>query len=462
MKLRRDTRPFDTVPPAVSADGKHNPVSFWHETVTIEPGTPLEGDTHCDVAIVGGGFTGLSAARELKRAAPDLDVVLLEQGVVGHGASGRNGGFAMPLIGWDFSDVARKLGEDGAKAAYTVMYRAIDHLEDVVNEHNIACDLEATGYLYLATCEGRRKHLKEEVALGKRLGFDFDYLEGAALDEHIRSETFVAGAFDPHPVIINPAKLARGLKSVVENLDVRVYEQTPLEQLDDGDPVMLKTPRGVVKAKAVVLALNGYSASLGFMPSKILPVHTYIVLTDPLSYADLDTIGWGKKRTSLETARNFIHYFRLTADNRIVFGGEDADLYPRGALYDEDQGIFAALEARFREYFPQLNHVGISHRWGGVLGVCIDMLPTFGTGGGHKNIFHAAGYSGHGVSLSNYAGVILTPPILKRLRKSGGDAAERPFFYDRVPPWLPPDPWSYWGLRIYRRWLRALDRIQGA
>lgn len=162
MHLKRDDRPFQSVAPAVR-DGRYQPVSYWHETVDIVPGEPLREALSCDVAIVGGGFTGLSIAYHLKRFHPSLDVVLLEQGVVGHGASGRNGGFAMPLLGWDLLDAVKKLGEAEAGKAYRLMYAAVDHVKAVVREHAIDCDLEATGYLLLHTCAAREKRARKEL-----------------------------------------------------------------------------------------------------------------------------------------------------------------------------------------------------------------------------------------------------------------------------------------------------------
>lgn len=462
MRLKLDARPFQTVPEPVTEAGQYQPVSFWQETVSVSPGQPLSEDISCDVCIIGGGFTGLSVAHELKKAAPTLDVVLLERAVVGHGASGRNGGFVMPLLGWDLADAVRRLGEDGAKQAYEFMYGTVRYVKDLVQDNAIPCDMEQTGYLLLATCPTRKKRVQKDVELAQRLGFDVEWLEGDALNGHIHSDAFLGGAFDPHPLIINPAKLARGLKDLVEGLGVRVFEQTSLEELEDGDPVTLRTSQGSVRAANVVLGLNGYGGALGFMPNKILPIHTYIVLTEPLSDGELESVGWGEKRTSLESARNFIHYFRLTADNRILFGGEDANLFYGGKYKDAHPAIFAGLQARFREYFPALKDKKLTHQWGGVLGVALDMFPTCGAGGNHGNIFHAAAYAGHGVSLGNYAGVILAPHILRRAGVSHAGQLPEPFFFGRQPTPFPPEPLRYLGLQAYRYGLKAQDWWQKA
>jgi glycine/D-amino acid oxidase-like deaminating enzyme len=463
LRLKSNNSPFARLPQPISREGIYQPVSYWQETVAISPGRPLARDISCDVAVIGGGFSGLSTAYEVKRANPNLEVVLLERTVIGHGASGRNGGFVMPLIGWDLLHVARKLGDQTAGQLYRLMYDAVAHTKRVIAENQIECDLEETGYLFLATCHARMQRLRRELETALQLGLDHEWLEGTALGDHVRSDAFLAGVFDPHPAILNPAKLACGLKTLVEQIGVHVYEQTSLEHLVDGDPIVLRTASGRILADQVVLAVNGYGAALGFMRSRIYPVHTYIVLTEPLDDAALESTGWSARRTSLETDRNFIHYFRLTADNRILFGGEDATLYYGGKLLDHHLPTFQRLEARFRAYFPSLAGVTFTHRWGGVLGVTIDMLPTFGVGGDHGTIYHAAGYSGHGVALANYAGRILAPHILKRAgSEPSGEPVPSPLFFGRKPVPLPLQPLRYVGLQAYRAALHAQDAWQRA
>lgn len=463
MLLRYDERPFRTAAEPFGPDGGYRPVSFWQETVAIQPGEPLVGESACDVAILGGGFTGLSCALELKRARPELDVALLEKAVVGHGASGRNGGFAMPLLGWDLTDLVHKRGEAEAQAAYRLMYQAVEHVKRLAADEQIDCDLEATGYLLIATCAKREAAVRKEAELGRKLGFDHRHLTPAEVRQHIQSDSFRSGVFDPHPCVVNPAKLARGLKTAVERRGVRVYERTPLVELRDDDQVDIRTPQGGLRARSAIVALNGYGGALGFLAPRVAPVHTYIVLTEPLTEPQLDSIGWRRLRTSLETARNFIHYFRLTADHRIAFGGEDANLYWRGGYRDCDDALCDALQRRFRRFFPQLSGVRFTHRWGGVLGVAIDLLPAFGQSSRSGRVFHACAYSGHGVALSNFAGRILAPRVLEKLGAGKSiDAPPAPFFYNRLPPRLPPEPLRYAGMQAYRRWLRARDWWEGS
>ena len=193
MELKRDHRPFATVAPAIDAHGAHHRVSFWHETVDVVPGPPLRGEHRAQVAIVGGGFTGLSIAYYLKTYAPELEVVLLEAGVVGHGASGRNGGFAMPLLGWDLLYAVQQLGDAPAHTAYRMMYRAVEHVKGLVARHGIDCDLESTGYLLINTCAAREDRARKELEAAQRLGFDHVWLDGPGVREHIQSDGFLSG-----------------------------------------------------------------------------------------------------------------------------------------------------------------------------------------------------------------------------------------------------------------------------
>lgn len=462
MRLRLNPKPAASATPPVDAAGRHQAVGYWHETIEVVPGMPLTESVSCDVAIVGGGFTGLSTAWHLKKYCPDLDVVVLEAAVIGHGASGRNGGFVMPLLGWDLLYSAEKLGDEVARDAYQLMYDAVNHVKQVVHDNKIECDLEATGYLLLNTSAVRERRSRREYETAHRLGFDHEWLEGEALDAHIRSDCFRSGVFDPHPCVVNPAKLARGMKTLVEAMGVRVYERSPLLELEEGAPMRLRTEQGSLRAAQVMLAVNGYGAALGFMEARIMPVHTFIVLTEPLKPEQLDAVGWSAKRTSLESARNLINYFRLTADNRILFGGEDAKLYYGGRYYDHDDAVVEALKARFCDYFPPLRDVAFTHEWGGVLGVSLDMFPSFGATGKHGNIFYGGGYSGHGVALSNYAGALVAPAMLEAAGRKAPDAPKPPFFYGRRPAWLGHDPIRYLGVQAYRYMLRTQDYLQGA
>ena len=426
--------------------------SFWLEGGEYEPGEPLQGERTADVAILGGGFTGLSAAYFLKLAQPSLEIALCEKEVVGYGASGRNGGFVMPLLGWNIPDVHRQLGQERTRAAYEFMYDAVDHVDRMVSEHQMACDYERTGYLMLAMNRARLGHLEREVALAHGMGFDwYRMLSREELAEHITSPAFIGGFFDPRCAIFNPALFAREMRRVVKAMGVTVYERSPVVAIEEGPRITLRTEAGSLVAPKLVLGTNAYSRDLGFFKSRVMPVFTYIVLTEPLTDSQIEAIGW-RKRASLETARNLIHYLRLTADNRIAIGGEDA-LYFIGSRHkDRYERVFRRLRERLVGLFPPLEGINFTHAWGGPIGFTLDFFPTMGVSGRSRNIFHSVGYCGHGVSIANYAGSVLCDLVLERKTPR-----TELFFVNRKPFPLPPDPLRWLFAHGYRRTLQLQD-----
>lgn len=461
MRITYQEKPFETAQDGVSG-GAFDPVGYWHETVDIEPTEPLTDDLDCDVVIVGGGFTGLSTAYQLGRLAPELDVVLLERDVVGFGASGRNGGFAMPLLGRDLVHLVDEVGHDEARRACATMYDAVAHLRHLIDDSDLDCEKEETGYIILNTSDRREEHTRRDYELAQQMGYERQWLESDDLDEHIDSQAFQSGCYDPESFVVNPAKLARERKRLAEAVGVSVFEQSPAVELETERGVQVETPEGSVSADAAVLAVNGYAEALDFRTDRFVPVHTFITLTEPLSDERLADAGWNERRTSLETSRNLIHYFRLTEDNRILFGGEDIQLYYGGQFHDEDAGIAGDLRTRFREFFPSLDDVEFTHSWGGVLAVTLDMFPEFGVADDDGRVFYAGGYCGHGVALGNYSGKILAPKVAKSVGVGGEADGADPFFVDRTATWVPPEPLRYVSLQLYRRWLKLDDSWKGA
>lgn len=459
MKLTYREKPFESAQEGV-VDGEAEAVSYWQRNLEVSVTGPLQEDRSYDVAVVGGGYTGLSTAHELGEQAPELDVALLERDWVGFGASGRNAGFVMPLLGWDLAEAVDDFGREEARRAYELTYDAVDHVRRLVEDHDLDCDKEETGFALLNTCRKRERHTRRVLELAEDLGFERRWVDGDELDDLVESDSFLSACYDPEPFLVDPGKLARQRKQLVEELGVDVYEATPATRIESGDGVEIETPEGSVSADAGVVAVNGYGEALGFRRRRFVPVHTFVTLTEPLSESQLDASGWGEGRTSFETARNFVHYFRLTEDDRLLFGGDDIQLYRNGGFRDDDPGIVSRLQERVREFFPQISDVDFTHSWGGVLAVTLDMYPEFGRA--DDSLYYAGGYSGHGVALSNYAGKLLAPRVAESVGVDVPRDVSRPFFVDREAPYIPPDPLRYVGLHLYRRWLDARDRWQGA
>ena len=410
--------------------------SFWMTTRPYRPGPPLRGDLEVDVAIVGGGFTGLASAYFLKRDEPGLRVALLEREVLGFGASGRNGGFNMTLFGLTLSITALRFGKARAREAHHYMERAVDTLRDLVRDLRLDCDYEHPGFLRVATSENYRKRILHEIELAHRLGLGgIEWIDAARLAEEVRSPLYLGAWWEPRCGLLNPAKLAWAWKDVVELMGVRVLERTPVRELErEGGRLRLETPGGTVRAGKVVLATNAWSHFFPRLRRKQIPAWTHIVLTEPLTEAQRRGIGWAR-RQGIEDARDLVHYYRLTADGRLLMGGRDVTP-PRGDDMDRDlnPATFAGLERDVAEIFPPLKGIRFTHRWGGPVSVPVDMAPALGYAG-DRDVVYSLGCVGHGVSLTHLNGRTVADLVLERKT----DLTDVFFVNRRTIPW-PPRP----------------------
>jgi len=412
--------------------------SFWLATAgAYEESPPLDGDAHVDVAVVGGGFCGISTSYYLKRENPSLRVAVLEDRVVGYGASGRNAGFAMTLMGLTLDVTALRFGKEKTRQAYQFGHRAVDHIGQLVDSHGIDCDYEKPGLLTVATNKGQAKRLQHEIKLGEEIGVEgLEWLDAASMRAQVDSPTYIGARWEAQCALINPAKFVRGMKDVATKSGVEVYERTPVLEFKHGKRALrLQTPRGLVTADKVVFATNAFSARFPELNGKQFPVFTYIVLTEPLSESQRAGIGW-QKRQGIEDARNLIHYYRLTADNRLLFGGADAQYYFGGPLdRDRNPAAFRKLERDLKRTFPSLGDVRIEYKWGGPVSVPLDFFPGMGYLGGDKRVAYSLGCVGHGVAMMNMAGQIMRDLVLEK----DSELTELFFVNRRLIP-LPPEP----------------------
>ena len=268
--------------------------SYWLTTRDYRPGETLKADLNVDVAIVGGGFTGLSTAYHLKKAEPGLRVAIMESQVVGFGASGRNGGFNMTLFGLTLGVTALRFGKAKARASHHYMEKAVDLLRDLVAELNLDCDYEHPGFLRVATTQTYRRRILEEIELAHRLGLEgIHWLEKDQLDRQVSSDRYLGAWWEPRCGILNPAKLAWSWRDVLDPMGVKIYEHTPVIEISrGGGKVILHTPAGLVRAEKTVLATNAWSHFFPRLRRKQIPVWTHIVLTEPLSETHFKRIGW--------------------------------------------------------------------------------------------------------------------------------------------------------------------------
>jgi len=390
--------------------------SFWLGADPYEPGPALVGDVTVDVAIVGAGFTGLSAAYHLNQTDPGLRIAVLESEVVGYGASGRNAGFSMTKIGMMHSLTATRFGKAKAKEAHLYADRAVTLLKDLVAELDLDCDYEHTGFLWVATSEKYSKRLLKEIALVHRLGITgINLIDHGELVARVNSPLYRGPAWsEPNTGILNPAKLSRAWGALLRGAGVPVYENTPVRSVEPGPGRQrIRTPHGTVTAGKVVLATNAWSHEFAQLASKQVPVWTYIVLTEPLTDDQLRTIGW-RGREGVEDFRDLVHYYRLTKDNRLLMGGRDVGLGDgRGMDFDDSPVTWERLRQDVRAIFPGLRDVRFSHAWGGPVSATLDMFPAIGFAGS-PDIVYSMGCVGHGVSTTHLNGQTIRDLVLER------------------------------------------------
>ncbi len=367
--------------------------NYWFKTVDLENqkiNEPLRGSHNADVVIVGGGYTGLSAAYHIRKKFPEKQIVLLEGACCGYGASGRNGGFciATDLIGGsDESD------PEVRQKNLEVSFYGLNFIKKMIAEHGVECDLEENGMLAVALNSKHVRRLKDYQDRLKRFGLNSTYLHGEELKSEIKSPRYIAGLNYPHGAILNPAKLAREMKRVVEEVGIEVRERTVVTRITPGKINLVDTELGDIRAPVIVIALNAYANKLGFFKNRSFPISVFQVATEPLSEAQWEAIGW-QNRQGLYDMRTMFNYLVLTRDRRIVIGGSGAEYYASDALCSgNDKKFTQRILKDLFSFFPQLEGLGIEHAWGGTTTHTRGTTPSVGVMGDYRNIYYGVGLS---------------------------------------------------------------------
>jgi glycine/D-amino acid oxidase-like deaminating enzyme len=417
-------------------------VSFWMEQLGPAPERPaLEGRVEADVCVVGGGYTGLWTAYELRRADPSLEVVVVEKETVGFGASGRNGGWVLgALVGSSAGWIARG-GEAGALALERAIHATVDEVGRVVGDEGIDCDFVKGGTLTVAQNAVQLRRL-----LSRR--GEESLLDADALAERVRVRGGVGALFSPHCARVQPAKLVRGLAAAAERAGAVLHERSPALALEPG---RVRTPGGEVRARWIVRATEAYTADLPGLRRLLAPVTSAMIATEPLPVEVWDELGWDGCETMLD-GRNLYTYLQRTADGRIALGGRGVPyVWGSGTAREEPPAprIVARLRARLRDLFgiePEIAAV-----WQGVLGVSRTWRPAVGVDPA-TGFAWAGGYAGDGVAASNLAARTLRDLILDRdtglTRLPWVGALERVW---------EPEPLRYAGIHAVHRFLAAAD-----
>ncbi len=439
------------------------PTSYWLTTGTWSRRPSLRGRASADVAVIGAGFTGLWTALRLLETDPGLRVAVLEMETVGFGATGRNGGFCEASLthGLEngllhFPDEADLLQREGMANLRAIV--------DFTRANGIACDLEETGQLSLADTARQVDEFREHVALSNSHGERALFLDGAAARAEVHSPRWTAGAWHPDScVMLNPAKLAWGLARVAEERGARLYEGTRVGGLDRvAGGVRIRTIAGdgmpgELRARHAVVATSAYSGWLRRLQSIFVPVYDYVLVSAPLTGEQRAAIGWAN-RQGLADAHNQFHYFRLTADDRILWGGYDAIYYPHngvGPVHDRRPSTFEKLARNFADRFPALADLRWDFRWGGAIDTTSRFTVAFGQTFGGR-VAYALGYTGLGVGATRWAAGIVRDMILR----PESDLLRLRFVRSKPVP-FPPEPARSIAVETVRNGLIEADADDG-
>ncbi|MEV6815548.1 FAD-binding oxidoreductase [Micromonospora sp. NPDC051296] len=389
---------------------------YWHDTEPVEVGEPLDGDASCDICIVGAGYTGLWAAHFLAEAEPSADIRVLEAEAVGSGASSANGGF----VGLTAGKVLRRLlwyyGREKAAGVYRTGARSIIDIGRFCRQYGIDADFAMNGMLQVVTDRKQLARLELQVKRSERTGLrgSFKLLGRDEAQQRIGSEQ-VLGALRTTGALVNPHRLAQGLARVVREQGVSIHERTPvIEVRKVGNRYRVTTPTGTVTANEVVLATNAWQHSFAQTHTKVMPVWNYLMVTEPLTDAQLARVAW-PGREGVSNSLSFAHAARLTADNRVVWSGgrwyyfdqRDTD---RGHIRND--AAYRDLRESFVRFFPAWRDVRFSHAFGGPIGWSRTFIPQFGRTG--DGLVYGHGYTGNGIAPSHTGGKILRDLVLRR------------------------------------------------
>jgi glycine/D-amino acid oxidase-like deaminating enzyme len=441
---------------------------FWLDSPHAPgPLAPLEGEQRCDLAIVGGGFTGLWAAL---LAVPAEDVVVLEGDRCGWAASGRNGGFLDAslthglengMARWpDELDTLLGLGRENFAA-----------IRETVADRGIDAAWEENGFIDVATRAHELEGLAEAAEIASRHGEGVELLDREAVRAEVDSPTYLGGLLSRGGgALVDPARLAWGLRRAALEDGARIFEGTSVTGMRrEGDGVLLETGAGRLRAKRVLLATNAFRPLVRAIGRYVIPVYDYVLVTEPLSAAQHVAIGW-QGRQGVADSGNRFHYYRLTADDRILWGGYEA-VYHRGngmrAELEESAEVFNLLAHNFAETFPQLEGIRFTHRWAGAIDTCSRFCVTFGKALGGRAAY-AVGYTGLGVAATRFGARV----ALDLVHGRDTELTRLELVRSRPLP-FPPEPLRYAVVEATRRalsraderggrrglWLRALDRV---
>jgi gamma-glutamylputrescine oxidase len=416
--------------------------SYWAQALP-PPNPPLQQNIDADVAIIGGGFSGLATAYFLKKAAgSNTRVVLLEAQRCGNGASARNGAMMLTSTADRYMEGSNDPGLD--KRIYDLTVENIRKLKELSATIGTDAEIEQNGALQVCNTADDAARARRYAEKARAANLPCQFWEKSKVAEALGTEMYEGALFDPNSGQVHPGKLMALFRAAAESSGVEIFEQTPVIHIAEGESVRLTTADGhTVQAGSLVLATNAYSSKLGFLRQAATPVFDYVGITAPLTDAKLSAVGW-KSRMPFNDCRTQVFYLGLTQDNRIHIGGGPVDyVFNNGVRQPKNvQARFVRLREELSRIFPTLSAEPFEVEWGGVVDMSLDETPSVGWLGKHANIFYAIGFSGHGVNLTSVFGQVLADLV------RGKDADWRWLPYlNRFPLYTPNEPFRWLGVQ---------------
>lgn len=427
---------------------------WWQDVDFTHAREPLAGDVNADVAVIGGGFTGLWTAYYFAGLEPSLKIVVLERRHVAYGASGRNGGWCHAAYPLGLTMAAKDYGREGGVRFERALNGAVTEVGRVAVAEGIECHYQKGGRMLVARDKLHLARAQEEAEEYRSFGFseeDMRFMDAEEASAMVGADGVLGGTYSPHAASLQPAALARGLAEACERRGVRVYEGTTVTGYQPG---VVTTDSGVVRAKHVVRATEAYTPQFGVARRKIAPLYSHMIATEPLPPSVWEVIGLEGRPTFADYSPSLI-YGQRTHDDRLAFGGRGAPYHWRSGVADEfdvNDAVHLDLVRVLKDFFPMLDGYEITHRWGGPLGVSRDWRPAVSYSP-KTGVGYAGGYVGEGVAASNLAGRSLADLILERNTELTGLG----WVNHAWPDWE-PEPLRYVGINAGLWLAKSADR----
>jgi len=436
------------------------PQLYWLDEDPLEPmpHPTLIGDVTADLCIVGAGYTGLWTAILAKEANPERVVVLLERRETGAGASGRNGGFCSYSLTHGFMNGYSRF-KDEMQVIERLGRENLDAIEATITKYGIECDFEWNGEYRVAVEDWQMAGLEEEARLRNSFGDNVELLDQEEIQKRIKSPIYKGALWDPDgTALVDPARLVWGLERVCIRLGVKIFENSQVDRLErTKNGMIVYTPYGSIYANKVALATNVFKSLIKRAHKYVVPVYDFQLVTEPLTTEQLESIGWND-REGLSDAGNQFHYYRMTKDNEILWGGYDAIYNFQGKVrqeYESDAQTYAHLAQAFLETFPQLQGIKFTHGWGGAIDTCSRFSPFWGLAY-RGRVAYVLGYTGLGVGSTRFGAQVMLDLLdgVKNERTNLKMVRKKPFPF-------PPEPFRFIFIRLTQWSINQADQNNG-